>query len=228
MTQRHQSPLPPPDPIEAGVERAMKEARRRRDEAVAQLRETHLESVRVTLQRPNWATKWRHVVKVTVEEAVALSLGWEPMQSELMQLPEYHERMLVAERNAGGTLSLVATPPRVPPGQLCVELRCFVEWAGNLGWTLPADLLKGTLRSGNKSPEKQERTLPKVSNRDIDRVIVASEKLSAEGETWTVRALSKKSGITRPKIDAMCTGGRLPEALTAELTKRRRRKVVGR
>jgi hypothetical protein len=228
VTQKSQSPPPPLDPIETRAERAMKEASRRRDEAIAQLREKHLESVRARLQPPNWATKWCHVVKVTIEEAVALSLGWEPMQSELAQLPEYHERMFVAQRNAGSTLSLVATSPGVPTGRLCVELRCFVDWVRNLGWTLPADLLKATETSCDESSQKEAPSRPKVSNREIDRVIAASEKLSANGESWTVRALSKESGVTRPKVDAMCVSGCLPDALASELTKRRRRKSVGR
>lgn len=223
MTQKGPTPAPL-DSIEQRAERAMEEASRRRDEAVEQLREKHIQAVRRTLRSASWLTKWRHVVTVTLDEAVALSFGWEPMQAGLLQLPEYHDRLLVASRNAGRALPLAQAPSGAPSQQLWVEVRAFLQWARSVAWTLPPDLS----RDEPQAPERSDSRHPRFTNREVDRVIDASKVLNLNGEPWTVRALWRVSRVPRPKIDAMCAQGRLPDEVTVALSKRRRRKSIGR
>lgn len=97
----------------------------------------------VKLLKPaNWAEKWRYIRSVPLVEAVALSLGYETEQPELMKLAEYRERLDLAIRCLG-------EPHRFPDQsweRLPVDLTEFTAWAKSVSWDIPlemAELLKG-------------------------------------------------------------------------------------
>jgi hypothetical protein len=101
---------------------------------------------------PNWRY-WGIVPTVSLFEAVALSLNIEPRFFEahpahvpstmsliiaLVQPPAFHERLDLARRCIGETLSAA----NARGGEEHVRISDFVKWATGLGWDLPPELLE--------------------------------------------------------------------------------------
>lgn len=115
---------------------------RSRSIPLAELELMHSTRAVQSLKPANWAKKWRHIRSVPLAESVALSLGYEPEQPELMKLAEYRERLELAIRCLG-------KPHRFPDQSwetLPVDLTEFAAWAKSVSWDIPldmAELLKG-------------------------------------------------------------------------------------
>jgi DNA-binding NtrC family response regulator len=104
----------------------------------------------VKLLKPaNWAEKWRHIRNVPLAEAVALSLGYEPEQPELMKLAKYRKRLKLAIRCLG-------EPHRFPDQnweRLPVDLTEFAVWAKSVDWDNLPDELKELTASSKQSSQ---------------------------------------------------------------------------
>ncbi|WP_320534802.1 hypothetical protein [Robbsia andropogonis] len=101
-------------------------------------------------RRPKWS-KWSHIPRVKLWEAVALSLDIEPsvitrekdgwMASKVVYAegPDFDDRMLIAERNLDHAIKLKSIVMGNP--QECeVDTSQFAEWAASINWDIPEAL----------------------------------------------------------------------------------------
>ena len=143
----------------------------------------------VQLLKPaNWAEKWQHLRNVTLAEAVALSLGYEPGQPALEHLTEYCERMELAIRCLG-------EPHRFPDQsweRSPIDLTKFVTWAQSVDdWDdLPDELKKLATPTENKpNLAVQEPALPDKRERRDDVLWPAIRKAQDIADDNSVAAV---------------------------------------
>ena len=108
-----------------------------------------------TLWKPDWNT-WRHIPKLKLWEAVALSCSIDPQcfGTQLEALPlddpsnvnlpeEFQRRMRIATTNLGESLKPIATAPAETLDQneavAIVRLADFQTWAASIGLELPRE-----------------------------------------------------------------------------------------
>ena len=99
------------------------------------------------LKPPDWSF-WLHVPRVTVYEAVALSLGIDPQSltpvppfgQTAPPRPEFARRLDLAFRNLHEALVVLNWRQYWRGAEPIIRLTRFVEWAASIGWGMPVEL----------------------------------------------------------------------------------------
>lgn len=109
-----------------------------------------------SLRPANWKGKWRHICEVnkaTLGEVVALSLGYEPGQSDLAILAEYRKRLELAMRRLYDSHRFPGTDFSQSP----IDLTKFAALAKAADWDIPPEMAALARRVSEEQKESQAR-----------------------------------------------------------------------
>ncbi len=193
MSRRGKKP-----PADGEVKTALSGKRKRQLESAFSLRSRslslkeaelrHTAHAAQTIKPANWAEKWQHIRNVTLAEAVALSLGYEPGQPDLERLTEYCKRLDLAMRCLYESHRFPGTEFSQSP----IDLTKFVAWAQSIDdWgDLPDELKKLAMPTENDAnPTLHEPTRPDNRGRRDDALSPAIRKAQANAEDDSVAAV---------------------------------------
>lgn len=133
---------------------------------------------------PDWSV-WRNIPHVTVQEAVALSMGVSPTYTRFPD-PETAKRLLMTSRNVGVAFEWIPGTNRIP-------LKEFAKWALSMNWEVSSgftELAGPAIGGGEDYPTKQK-------NPALDRELGSRERSSLLG-IIAVLAREQKIDLSHP------------------------------